>query len=212
MILNLSYFRISMRYFSYSNDIAVGGIFTHLPLHARKNVAISIPYYQDELIWCVQRAHKIPIFINFFFIIPLDMWIFFMFISVLLCTTLLYLLVEFDKRYQGPNNRIDFFYALLLIVIPAYSAASPHFNPTNIRIRIIYWMLLTCPIFFQSMIGAYLYQFMKFQFYYHQISDTEEMLKENFRLMGSMEVFDSIKHNEMVSTRRIIIKLNCYII
>lgn len=194
-----SSFLISLIHFLLcSIEIAIGGMFSHLPLLTRKSVTASIPYYQDDLIWCVQRAKKIPIFFNFFFIIPVDMWIFFVLISGLLCSTLMYLLVQFDENYRGRNIRIDFFYTLLLIVIPAYSASSSHFHPTNIRLRLIYWMLLTCPMFFQSMIGAFLYQFMKFQFHYHQIASTEEILREDFRLMGSMEVLNSIKHNAMV--------------
>lgn len=94
---------------------------------------------------------KIQIFFNFFFIIPVDMWIFF----GLNLRTALYLLVQFDENYRGRNNRIDFFYTLLLIVIPAYSASTSHFHPKKIRLRVIYWMLLTCPMFFQSMVGAF---------------------------------------------------------
>lgn len=205
----MSCFLISSFILHFSFDIAVGGIASHLSSLSRKSVAITIPYYQDELIWCMQRAHKIPIFINFFFMIPVDMWIFFVLISGLLCSTLIYLLVQFDKNYQG--HRIDFFYTLLLIVIPSYSASSSHFHPTNIRLRVLYWMLLTCPMFFQSMIGAYLYQFMKFQFYYHQIASIGEISKEEFRFMGSIEVLDSIKHNTMVSNIRKILKYTSYI-
>lgn len=167
-------------------------------------MAISTPYHQDELILCVKGAAKIPIFINFFFILPVDMWIFFILISGLLCSFLIYILVPFDENYQGRNNRIDFFYTLLLIIMPAYSATSSKFQPSNIRLRFLYWMLLTCPMFFQSMIGAYLYQFMKFQFYYRQVSSNEEIVKEDFKIMGSIEVLNAIEHNEMVSKKRII--------
>lgn len=203
-----SSFCISLLHFLlliFSIEIAVGEMFSHLPLVIRKSVTMSTPYHQDELIWCVQRAKKISIFFNFFFIIPVDMWIFFGLISGLLCSILVYLLVQFDENYRGRKNRIDFFYTLLLIVIPAYSASSSHFHPTNIRLRVIYWMLLTCPMFFQSMIGAFLYQFMKFQFHYHQIDCTADILREDFRLMGSIEVLNSIKHNAMVLNNQLVI-------
>lgn len=158
----------------------------------------SIPYLQDKLIWCVQPAGEIPRWLNFFLIMPLWMWIFILLDSVLLCSILIYLLVPFDKYYRGKSHRIDFFYCLLLVMIPSYTWASSILRPSSTRFRILYFMLLTCAIFFHQLIGVFLYQFMHHQFHYHQIATSNEIVEENFRLTGEIEVLNAIKHNELV--------------
>lgn len=167
-------------------------------MHQNSNVVASLPYFQDKFIWCIQRSGKIPIWVNFFFMIPLWIWIFFLLISVVLCSVLIFVLFAFDENYRFRIHRYDYFYCLLLVVIPSYAATSGNFRPANFNIRMVYWMLLTCPWFFHLMIGAFMYQYMNYQFYYHQIATNDEMLGENFRLTGSIEVFNMIKYNEMV--------------
>lgn len=185
-----------MQHFLFSSEIAIGGLFPRL--NNKNSVVPSNTYFQDKLTWCIQRSKKIPIYVNIFFIIPLDIWLFFLFVSCWICSLLVYLLVPFDPHYQIHYKRVDYLYALLLVIIPAYAATSSTFQPKNTRLRLVYWILLTCPMFFQFMIGAYLYQFMKYQFYYHQIASVDEIIKNQFRLCGSPEVLNTIKHNPVV--------------
>lgn len=167
-------------------------------MRTTQNVTASIPYLEDKLIWCVQRAGKIPIWVNFFFIIPLEMWIFFIFVSLLLGSILMYALTPYDAYYKKRIHRTDFFYCMFLICVPSYASTSSTFRPSNPRIRISYLTILVCPMFFHQYISAFLYQFMHYEFHYHQIATTDEMLRENFRLTGSVEVLNAIKYNTMV--------------
>lgn len=128
-----------------------------------------------------------------------NIWLFFIFVSGWICSFLVYLLSTVDSNYQSRHKRVDYFRALLLVTIPAYAATASKFKPANFPNRIIYWMLLTCPMFFQSMIGAYLYQFMKYQFYYHQITSVDEIVKFPFQLSGSAEVLNTLKYSPKVS-------------
>lgn len=171
-------------------------------MYHNRNVTASIPYLQDKLIWCIQRSGKIPIWVNFFFIIPLDIWIFFAFVSVLSCSFLMYALLPFETYYRSKIHRFDFSYCLCLIIIPSYAATSSTFRPKNPLIRLYYGMLLICPMLFHQLIGAFMYQFMHHQFYYHQIASTDEMITKNFRLTGSSEVLNAIKYNTMVFKNR----------
>lgn len=48
----------------FSTDIGIGGIIHQM--HNNTNIILSTAYSQDKLIWCIQRAKKIPLYVNFF--------------------------------------------------------------------------------------------------------------------------------------------------
>lgn len=177
-------------------DIAAVGKFTNF--HHDKQIATSIPYYQDELIWCIQHAKKYPIFINFFFIIPLEIWVFIIGVGFIVVSVLIYLLLPFDENYEHRIENFDMFYCFLCVVIPAVTAVSCPYNPKKFIFRFTYWLLVVCPMFFHMFIGAFLYNFMNYQFYLYQISSVNEILDAEFRLTGSMEVLNVIKQDSMV--------------
>lgn len=181
------------------SEIVADGKFANLL--ADGQMAASIPYYQDKLIWCIQHAQKYPIFINFFFIIPSEMWIFILTVGFTGVSILIYFLIPFDENYGYRIKHYDMFYCFLWIVIPAVTAASCTFNPKKFRLRTVYWLLLVCPMLFHIMIGIFLFNFMNYQFYLYQISTVDEILDANFRLTGSIEVLNAIKQDAKVIPR-----------
>lgn len=118
-----------------SADIAAGGT----SLNCDKRVTASTPYYQDKLIWCIQHARKYPIFINFFFIIPLGMWAFIMGVVLFFISVLAYFVLPFDQNDQNGINRLDLFYCCFLIVIPACTGVSSTYKARKTTIRLTYW-------------------------------------------------------------------------
>lgn len=195
-----------LNFFCYSTDIAAGGKFTDF--HHDKRIATSIPYYQDKLIWCIQHAKKYPIFFNFFFIIPFEMWVVIIGVGFVLVSILTYFLMSFDPNYEYRIERYDVLYCFLWIVMPAITGIGCSYNPKRFIHRLIYWLLLVCPMLFHMMIGAFLYNFMNYQFYLYQISSVEEILDAEFRLTGSAEVLDVIEQDSMVKCKGIIIRKN----
>ena len=176
-----------------SADIAAGGKFTNF--HHNERIATSVPYYEDKLIWCIQHAKKYPIFINFFFIIPLEMWVFIIGVGFIIVSALTYFLLPFDENYEHRIEKYDMLYCFLWIIIPAVTAVSCPYNPKKFTIRLAYWLLLVCPMLFHMMIGAFLYNFMNYQFYLYQISSVNEILDAEFRLTGSIEVLNVIQQD-----------------
>lgn len=162
-------------------------------------MAASIPYYQDKLIWCIPHAQKYPIFINFFFIIPIEMWIFIICVGFVVVSILIYFLLPFDDNYGRRIEHYDGFYCFLQVVVLALTGNTAQFEPKNFKIRCAYWLLLMCPMLFHMMIGAFLFNFMNYQFYYYQISTVDEMVAANFRLTGSKEVVNIVEQDSKVT-------------
>lgn len=150
------------------------------------------------MIWCIQHAKKYPIFINFFFIIPVEIWVFIIGTGFILATILIYFLMPFDPNYEHRAEHYDMLYCFFCIVIPAIAGIGCSYNPKKFFFRLTYWLLLVCPMLFHMMIGAFLYNFMNYQFYLYQISSVDEILNAEFRLTGSIEVLNVIEQDSKV--------------
>lgn len=163
-----------------TNFVVFNLILLYFQLHNKNKCNFINCIFSGQIDLVDTTTRKIPLYVKDFFLIPLNIWLFFIFVSGWICSFLVYLLSTFDSNYQSHHKRVDYFRALLPVTIPAYSATTSKFKPANFPNCIIYWLLLTCPMFFQSKIGAYLYQFMKYQFYYYQITSVDEIMKFPF--------------------------------
>lgn len=183
-------------------DIIIGGLYPY-PIDYGL-FEKSITYHQDELIWCVQRAQIIPKLLNSLQIFSVEVWILNTVCSYFLCTGLLYLLIQFDHEYER-KNLLDINYALFLIVVPTHIGQYPRFFPKKRYIRFFFAFILLIPQIFHAMHGAFIYRYMKVDFFYHQVSTVDEILNNEFRLTGSYEFLNALKSNAIVSKIQLII-------
>lgn len=175
-------------------DVSIGG----LPTHSSKNtnLAPSIPYYQDDFTWCIQKAKFFPLYVNYFFITEYKVWCILVALLIIL-GTLFYVMIQFDTMYPQRNNR-DWVYTTLFVVLSAYLGMSPRFQPVYRPARLLYGMVLFLAVLVVALVGFYLTNFMKVPIPYRQIKTVSEILERDFRLIGSAEVLNEMKHNAMV--------------
>lgn len=161
------------------------------------NYVASVPYHQDEWIWCIQKARRIPIFLNYFLMAPPGIWLTVVFIFGYFVGTIFYFLVQFDLSDEHRNDR-DWHYFVFLVTLPAIIGYSARYQPKVWFVRLYYVMLLVFSMPIMIAVNTYFYNFMKVQFYHHQMSSVQEILGNKFRFVGSEDVLHVISLDEMV--------------
>lgn len=174
-------------------DIIIG----RLPKHLKTDSFVeSLPYLQDELIWCIQDAGMVPIYLNLFWIAPLTVWgcIFAILFS---SAGIFYIYVQFDDKFKT-NRSMDIIYMILMVVFPALSGISPKFNPTKSTIRMFYSVLLFGALIGNMVIAAFFYNSIKEPIHRYQVKSNVEIANNNYRLAGSDEILHTIRIKNMV--------------
>lgn len=151
---------------------------------------MSTPYESDDLTWCIQRATKIPAYLRFMLIASPGSWILAIAMGYV-CGFLLLVMMQFDKEYKQRNNR-DWHYTTWLVTLPAFIGLSPSFYPKGGSIRIFYGVYLIFSIFCFQVVFCYWLDFLKLEMPRHQISTINEIFDNNFRLMGTQDVYNTI--------------------
>lgn len=156
----------------------------------------AIAYYQDDLTWCIQRAHYFPLSFSFFFIAPPCYW-FLLFAVGYTSGTFLYILIQFDTKDKHRNKR-DWHYTCMLIVFPSALGMNQNYNPYHQMIRYFHvqfsaLLLLLWPVLFLNIL-----KFIKEPVQHWQITTVAELVDNKFRLSGSSEVQSLITFDERV--------------
>lgn len=182
--------------YSHKIDILAGGLFPNSKPFG--HFISSRIYYQDDLIWCVQKANNFPIFLGVFLAATPTVWVILIFGIGYVSGLLLYMLIQFDLKYKHHNQR-DWHYTTLLIALPAVIGLSPRYHPTYGPLRIFYAFLLLMNIFVWQIIIFFGVRFTKWPAQRHQISTIAEIIDGEFRLAGSTQVLALISYDERVN-------------
>lgn len=177
-------------------DIIIGGSFIHLSdaLHH----TVSIPYDYDDIIFCIQRSKIIPKYLNIVNILPPEMWFTMIFIGIFFIGIIAYLVVQFDSGVKR-RNQMDLNYIMIIHLMSSFFSNAHDFKPKTAWLRILHTIIIVISLVFQGIVGVSLYQYMKEDMFYHQITTLREIVDSNFRLAGSPEVLHMIKRTELVS-------------
>lgn len=105
-----------------------------------------MPYFQDDFTWCLQKAPKMLWLLSIMTALSPTVWVLVIFGYGYVSGFLLYLLIQFDEKYEQRNNR-DWHYTTLLISLPSVIGTSQRFRPHSIKIRFIYAFFLIAMIF-----------------------------------------------------------------
>lgn len=155
----------------------------------------SISYDQDDFTWCIKAAGHYPIFMNLILIQPLAFWIIEV-LNILVIGTIIYIYIPLDVEDKFRNNR-DWHYSVFLIVLPANIGIPRRYSPRLNRMRCYYAFVPLFSVVFYSVFTNLLFHSMKIPRPKYQIKSTNEILDNDFRLMGSRDVFNIIKQNTM---------------
>lgn len=148
---------------------------------------ISTAYYQDDLIWCIQRSAYFSKLFTFFLIATYECWILTIFGVGYCGSLLLYILIQFDLKYKY-RNKHDWHYSLFQIIMPAIIGLNLRYQPQRFLLKFLYFIIafICVPhwhIFFYAMI-----RFQIVPIHKYQISTINEIIEKEFRLSGSSEV------------------------
>lgn len=113
----------------------------------------------------------------------------------------LYLLIQFDVKYDHRNSR-DWHFTTWLVALPACIGMSPNFRPVNGTTRIFFALMLMSAFFFFQIIFTRWYEiFNNNQKAWRQISSFKEVIEKDFHLAGSQEAFNILHQNKKVKNR-----------
>lgn len=141
----------------------------------------SVPYYRDDITWCVSRAKPIPVFFNIWQLLRKEIWIL-LFALGYVHGSVIYILMKHDKNYNC--LRRDFHYTVLLVSLPAIIGYNQAYQPKASFIRIIYISMLLFGIIQLATFNSYLLKVLTFPIHHVQITTVNEIIENNYELVG----------------------------
>lgn len=110
---------------------------------------------------------------------------------------LLYIVIQFDLKYEQRNQR-DWHYTTLLIMLPTVIGFNQRYQPGFFTLKVIYVVIsMICVVFIQIFFYE-MARFLKVPVRHSQTSTVAEIVEKDFRLTGSTEVLTMIKFDERV--------------
>lgn len=195
--IQLSLISYKNKIFISSVNIITTGVVHYYDPNVGRNFIASVPYHQDDHTWCIQRSRMFPMFLNYFMIASPDIWIIGVIFFVYVVGTILFFNIELDGDNSGRRHR-DWHYYIISVVLAAILGNVSRLRPNRWHFRIYHFIVLIMPLPIHILIGAFSYNYMKFQFYLPQVSTIQELVQHKYRLGGSQDVLEVIHRDPKV--------------
>lgn len=113
---------------------------------------------------------------------------------------MIYFLIQFDDGVRR-RNFVDFNYTVFVVAL-RLCLGFPHRTngPTKLWLRILYFLMMFIPQFYHALIGVFLYRFMKVDAYWQQIASVQQLIQNDFHLIGFPDMLEIMKRNSIVSS------------
>lgn len=180
-------------------DILIGGLFTDY-LGNQSDVMVSFPYFQDDFIWCIQKAALLPWIVSVMTIMSPACWFIFVFGYAYLAGFVLFLLIQFDLDYKQRNNR-DWHYLTWLVSLPSVTGFGQRFHPRGWKLRLFYAWMLIAMVFTIQICTCYLYKFLQVRVPRYQVTTIQEINSYGYILMGEARVRHLIMADDQVKQK-----------
>lgn len=158
---------------------------------------MSVTYATDDLAVCVENAGMMPMFMSHAHSVKLEVWLLVFFGYGYPMGMLLYLLIQFDRKYKRRND-IDWHHTTLVVALPAIIGLAPNFQPVKGTVRLLYAFILISAFFVFQIVFTRTYDLIHFHQPWYQISTFKEIVDEDLHLAGSSEAFHILSRNKMV--------------
>lgn len=135
--------------------------------------------------------------VNTFLAATPECWLFVIFGVAYGAGSLLYIMMQFDFEYTHRNDR-DWHYIIWLIMLPALLGVNQRYHPHHSLIRLFYGSLLVLMVFAWQPLFWYGYPFFQKPTQMHQISTIDEIVHNEYRLVGTPEVKSLLSHDTRV--------------
>lgn len=156
-----------------------------------------MPYFQDDFTWCVQGAKKRPWLFSPMTAMTTTVWLVIIFGYGYITGYVLFLLIQFDSKYKQRNSR-DWHYTTWLVSLPSFIGLGQTFRPVAWKVRLFYGLLLLTLLICSQTVTSYLMKFTQIRFLMHQIASIQEIVDNDFVLLGSAQVQNLIKMDNQV--------------
>lgn len=152
------------------------------------------------------RATNVYFPLNIFYAATPECWILIIFGIGYTTGWILYIMIQFDLKYEKRNQR-DWHYTILLIALPTVIGISQRFHPKSGSLRVFYCFMLITSIAIWQIVLFLGVKFLKVPVQKHQLSTTAEIIDWTYRLTGSPEVLSLISFDERVSSTEILLDI-----
>lgn len=154
----------------------------------------SVVYFQDDVAWCVQKAKGRAKWKQIFLVAD---WKIFLciFCSVFPLVFVVYGFNGFERRPY------DIWTSAFLVTRTISLTPSP-LNPERNSLRFFYLYFVCITFFFMSIFGSFWFIIITNPFNEHQISNFEEIVNANFRLVAEEELKQFLVARNMVNVAR----------
>lgn len=180
-------------------ELMIGGLSIGYDFQDLKNSSVfSISYFQDDLMWCVRNAGYFPTYLNVFMLAKPECWIIIIFGVGYSCGYILFIFIQFDRKYNHRNQR-DWHYTTWLIALPSIIGINQRFQPIYGPLRLFYGLML----FIGQIIGIFLFTFglsrLQDPLLKYQVSTQSKLLDDNYQLFGSRVCYEAIRFDGRVN-------------
>ncbi|XP_058458991.1 uncharacterized protein LOC131435082 [Malaya genurostris] len=165
-------------------DVMIGGLYEN-PI-SRKLLSSSIPYYQDELTWCVPTARHAPKWLNVFIIFNIWTWLAAIFI-VFVGAAVIYYFNRIEKKY--PDNYTWMALQSLALSLSVYA----HYWPSKFSTRCFLIGYMIYGLHWNAAYHSFLISVLTRPRFETQIGSVDDAIANGFQFVGaenSMVHFD----------------------
>lgn len=177
-----------------SIDIIIGG----MPIGNKFNLnfnEFSVPYFQDDLTWCVQHSGYFPGYLNLFVFASPECWFIVIFGFLIVAGTILFIFIQFDNEYEYRNKR-DWHYTSWLITLPALIGSNQRYQPIHMPLRCFYAFLLLMGIVINGFIMSAGMKGIRTPLRKHQVSTVAEIFNGDYHLYGFSDCLTTLEVRE----------------
>lgn len=153
-----------------------------------KYLIASRAYHQNSLTWCVQKKKQIPVYLL-------------VFLGLIFTLVLVVDLGYFMQQFE-PRQKWDYF-KIVISGVCLFMGSPSGYRPENNAHRLAYTFVLFGGIIYMGTISTLVLNLFTLSKYYPQIQTVEEILSDNFNLVGKKFALQKLMQQNEVILRKI---------
>ncbi|KAL7026414.1 hypothetical protein ACKWTF_013904 [Chironomus riparius] len=170
-------------------DLMIGGLFENQI--SRKLLSSSIPYYQDDITWCVSKAGLQPIWLNVFIIFNYKTWIA-LILTLFITSAVLFIFVRIEGNY-----RENYAWAFL-IMFSVSTGQYAHYQPIRFGLKIFFVGFFFFGLHISTAYHSYLINVLTNPRYLTQIDSLTDAMKTNMTFKAAENAKEFFQKNDSI--------------
>ncbi|CAG9806298.1 unnamed protein product [Chironomus riparius] len=171
-------------------DLMIGGLFENQI--SRNLLSSSIPYYQDDITWCVSKAGLQPKWLNVFIIFNYKTWIA-LILTLFITSAVLFIFVRIEGNY-----RENYAWAFL-IMFSVSTGQYAHYQPIRFGLKIFFVGFFFFGLHISTAYHSYLINVLTNPRYLTQIDSLTDAMKTNMTFKAAENAKEFFQKNDSTS-------------